>query len=143
CDGYKLSRTYSLLALGRFVEGWEAFSHRSERIRYRAVLPGTVALNDGEPLDGKRVALLASFGIGDEVRFASCYRDVLRRAAEVKIVCEPRLVTIFERSFPQAVVRGHRRSFACDATRDPRDETNYEIVTQQLLDELAPIDECC
>lgn len=47
--------------------------------------------------------LLAIFGPGDEIRFASIYNLIEARLPKCKIrlACSPRLLTLFERSFPQ------------------------------------------
>ncbi|MEX0715057.1 MAG: tetratricopeptide repeat-containing glycosyltransferase family protein [Planctomycetaceae bacterium] len=143
-DSLKFNRTYSLLALGRFEEGWDAYGHRTERKRYRELLPAAVRWSDGESLAGRRVTILATFGIGDEVRFASCYHDAIRLASHVNIVCEPRLVTIFERSFREATVWGYRRRFSHDVPVSIDERTiDYQIVSQEILDGIAQSDVCC
>lgn len=45
-----------------------------------------------------RVLVLGEQGLGDEIMFASCLKD-LQRTNEIGITCIPRLKTIFERSF--------------------------------------------
>lgn len=47
----------------------------------------------------RTLALLGEQGIGDEIMFSSCVPDVQAMGIEVTIECEPRLVSIFERSF--------------------------------------------
>lgn len=41
-------------------------------------------------------------GLGDEIMFASCYSQVIRHARQCDIECDPRLRTLFSRSFPGA-----------------------------------------
>jgi hypothetical protein len=41
-------------------------------------------------------------GIGDEIMFASCIPDVMRRCPDVVIACAPKLVPMFSRSFSAA-----------------------------------------
>jgi len=53
-----------------------------------------------------RVLVYREQGIGDEIIFASCYPDLIAEAREVVIECDRRLVTLFQRSFPDAEVRG-------------------------------------
>ena len=45
-------------------------------------------------------------GIGDEIMFASCVSDLLATGVACTLACDPRLATLFTRSFPGARVRG-------------------------------------
>lgn len=47
----------------------------------------------------KSIAVLGEQGIGDEIMFAGCLPDLMKRVPEVVVECEPRLVPIFQRSF--------------------------------------------
>ncbi|HEY2761310.1 MAG TPA: tetratricopeptide repeat protein, partial [Pirellulales bacterium] len=57
---------------------------------------------DGSPLEGKTIVVHAEQGLGDEVLFASCFNDVIAAARKTIITCEPRLLKLFQRSFPRA-----------------------------------------
>lgn len=61
---------------------------------------------DGSDLNGKTLLIYAEQGIGDEIMFASCFPDLIARAARVVIDCAPRLGPLFRRSFPTAMVFG-------------------------------------
>jgi hypothetical protein len=50
-----------------------------------------------KPVD--KLLILAEQGLGDEVLFASCFKEVM--AKEVTVECDARLKSVFERSFPQ------------------------------------------
>ena len=52
----------------------------------------------------KSLAVLGEQGIGDEIMFASCVPDVQKLGVEVTLECDPRLVSIFERSFGCKVI---------------------------------------
>jgi tetratricopeptide (TPR) repeat protein len=58
---------------------------------------------DGNRVDGT-VLVYAEQGLGDEIMFASCLSDVLRRTAHCVVDCSPKLEKLFRRSFPQATV---------------------------------------
>lgn len=61
----------------------------------------------GEPLEGKRLMVWREQGLGDELLFGSCLPDLRTLGAEQIIIeCEPRLVSILQRSFPDFIVRG-------------------------------------
>lgn len=54
----------------------------------------------GEDLSGKQLLLWGEQGVGDEIMFASQLTDLLKRGARITFEMEPRLVPLFERSFP-------------------------------------------
>ncbi len=60
----------------------------------------------GEELAGKTLLVHAEQGLGDEIMFASCLPEIIARAGRCIIDCHPKLVAIFERSFPTAAVHG-------------------------------------
>lgn len=98
----------ALFHLKRFDEAWEKYEWRRRA--------GAVALTDcsapcwqGQPLEGKSLAILGEQGIGDEIMFASCYGELLERARACTIVCDPRMARLLARSFPQATVTPHDR----------------------------------
>jgi Flp pilus assembly protein TadD len=98
---YALAR----LALGDFEQGWRAYEWRRHAESFVGSNPTRVVPFpswDGSPLEGKIVLITAEQGIGDEIMFASCYRDVIERAHSCVIECDPRLAAAFERSFPEA-----------------------------------------
>ncbi|UUX50510.1 tetratricopeptide repeat protein [Nisaea acidiphila] len=59
---------------------------------------------NGQPFHGARVILYAEQGIGDEIRFASMVPEAIARGGEVVVECAPRLVNLFQRSFPEVRV---------------------------------------
>jgi len=57
---------------------------------------------DLDSLDADRhVFIIASSGVGDEIRFAKLYHRFAGRFARVTATCDPRLVGLLSRSFPQ------------------------------------------
>jgi hypothetical protein len=97
-------RGHVLLAAGRLAEGWEEWEHGFEeglrgRPRALGVPRWTRADSDA------RVLVYREQGIGDELMLASCYPDIIAAARDVIIECDPRLISLFARSFPQAQVR--------------------------------------
>ncbi|CAO3435906.1 tetratricopeptide repeat protein [Azospirillum endophyticum] len=67
----------------------------------------------GENIAGRRLLVWREQGVGDEILFASCYDEAMRRAGRLVIECDRRLVPLFARSFPDADVRPE--------SADPRD----------------------
>lgn len=100
---FNLSRV--LLMRGNYAEGWRENEWRWQcpdfpSTRREFPLPRW----SGEPLRGKRVLIWSEQGIGDEIMFANVLPDAIADAAQVVIECGARLVPIFRRSFPQAIV---------------------------------------
>ena len=98
---WRMSTT--LLASGELVRGWTEYGWRFKaREGFRCAYPQRPWA--GEPLVGKRVLVWGEQGVGDEVLFAGLLPDILSDAAQVTLICEPRLQTLFARSFPMAQV---------------------------------------
>jgi tetratricopeptide (TPR) repeat protein len=100
---FNLSRV--LLMRGDYAEGWRENEWRWECPDFpstRREFP--YPLWSGEPLKGKRMLIWSEQGIGDEIMFANPIPDAIADAAQVVIECGARLVPIFRRSFPTAIV---------------------------------------
>lgn len=107
----RLNRAVLHLLNGDLKEGWRDYAGRID-------VPGKVPRMAGEqrlaPWTGgslKRTRLLvrAEQGVGDQVMFASLIPDLAARAAReggsLVLECDPRLVALFARSFPDVTVR--------------------------------------
>jgi len=97
------NRALTLLALGRFDPGWQEYEWgfaAGERSSAYSPYP----LWDGKPLGGRGILIQSEQGIGDEVMFAACIPDVMGAAGRCVVECDPRVTTLFARSFPGAVV---------------------------------------
>jgi tetratricopeptide (TPR) repeat protein len=107
---YRGDLSIALLAEGSLAEGWSLYQARfgfgDALVRHRKIAQKTW---EGEPLKGKTLYIWREQGVGDDVRFASCFNDVIRRAAteggKVIIETDPRLMTLYARSFPFAEIR--------------------------------------
>lgn len=92
------------LSCGELAKGWELFGHR--------FFPGSPTCKRdfpqpqwaGEDLSGKTLLVWGDQGIGDEMLFASMFPDIVACAQRCVIECAPKLVSLFARSFPRAVV---------------------------------------
>lgn len=107
----RLNRAILHLLNGDLKDGWRDYAARTD-------VPGKVPVMAGEyglaPWTGgslKRTRLLvrAEQGVGDQLLFASLIPDLAARAAaeggSVVLECEPRLVSLFARSFPGVTVK--------------------------------------
>lgn len=99
----RMKRAETLLATGSLAAGWDDYAWRFVHGGIWGAQPAAyVPLPkwSGEPLAGQRVLLHAEQGIGDEVMFASCLRDLASTPAHFSLLCDPRLVPVMARSFP-------------------------------------------
>ena len=102
-------RAIQLLTAGRIDEGWalrEARLEARDAIEHRRRPPRW----DGAPLAGRGLLVTAEEGIGDEILFASCVPDVIKASSRCVLECDPRLLGVFRRSFPTALVEPVRRT---------------------------------
>lgn len=90
------------LALGELH--WEGWGHRIPR---DGIFPFDFPWYRDEPVD--RLLILSEQGLGDEILFASCFKDV--KAKNVTVECDARLKPVFERSFPdfEFIARKHTK----------------------------------
>lgn len=102
-DRIRFNMSFPLLKAGRLAEGWRLYDCAlgDRRPPWRS-LP--MPRWRGEDLTGKRIFVESEQGIGDEIRFASCFSDLLRRVDGCAISTDPRLGDLFRRSFPTAAV---------------------------------------
>jgi tetratricopeptide (TPR) repeat protein len=98
----KWNESLLYLSLGRFSEGWPLYESRwatTGKPRY-SERPW-----NGEPVNGT-LLIWGEQGLGDEILYASMVPDVIGYAQSVVLEVEPRLVTLFARSFPDVSVIG-------------------------------------
>jgi tetratricopeptide (TPR) repeat protein len=106
----RLNRAVLLFLMGKLKDGWRDYGARLK-------IPGKAPMADhrrarwtGGTLKRKRLLVTAEQGVGDQIMFASLIPDLSRRAARedghVVLECEPRLVDLFARSFPDVTVHG-------------------------------------
>lgn len=102
------ARSICLIALGRIEEGFREYETRNNP-RFRGYTRHMVncPVWNGEPLNGKRLLIVGEQGLGDEFMFANILPDLQRAVGEtgkLQIAVEKRLVTLFQRSYPNAEV---------------------------------------
>ena len=103
---------FSLLTAGDLTRAWVEYGYRFQadpKINRSFPQPAW----QGESLAGKTLLIWGEQGVGDEILFAETIGDVLQNGVNVLLECEPRLRTLFERSFPNALV--------FDRTNPPQD----------------------
>jgi len=102
------SRSICLIGAGKLEEGFREYEIRNSE-RFRAYFHHMIKAPrwNGEPVEGMKLLLVGEQGLGDEFMFANILPDVIRDLGpdgKLQIAVDPRLVTLFQRSFPQAEV---------------------------------------
>ncbi|HTC84104.1 MAG TPA: tetratricopeptide repeat protein, partial [Rhizomicrobium sp.] len=102
------SRSICLIGAGKLEEGFREYEIRNNE-RFRAYLHHMIKAPrwNGEPIAGMKLLLVGEQGLGDEFMFADLLPDILRDLGpdgKLQIAVDPRLVSLFQRSFPTAEV---------------------------------------
>ncbi len=102
----------ALLMAGRLPDAWDEFEYglASGQRRPNRTLPAPRW--NGEDISDKTILLWREQGIGDELLCASMFEEVVARAGRVIIECSIRLIPLFQRTFPTAIVREETLSMA-------------------------------
>jgi tetratricopeptide (TPR) repeat protein len=108
----KLARSTMLICLGRLGEGWDAYEARLDPdfagvTHFMVDRPRWTLDSD---IAGKSLLLMGEQGLGDEVSFASILPDVLRALGpdgKLHLALEDRLISLFQRSFPDVDIAAH------------------------------------
>ena len=119
---------FAYLRLGQLEKGWERLEHGfsplidSSRGR-RPQRHFNVPRWQGEALHGKRLLVWREQGLGDEIMFGSMLAELAGIDGQVILECEPRLVALMTRSFPQFNVRPelYRAAYPHDSPYDDYD----------------------
>jgi len=109
-----MARAMLLMTLGRIPEGFETYEvrldpHLPDSMRVAIDAPRWDGRLDG--IAGKRLVIVGEQGIADEMVFGTCIGDAIEAVGpdgQVFVAVEPRLIGLFQRTFPTAVVGGHR-----------------------------------
>jgi tetratricopeptide (TPR) repeat protein len=103
----RLNRAVLYLLRGKLKEGWRDYSARTKLAN--KVPPPEHRLERWTGGRIKRLLVSAEQGVGDQIMFASCVPELAARAREnggaLLLECEPRLLPLFARSFPEILVR--------------------------------------
>ena len=90
-----------LLIQGRLTEGWREYGWRWLAKRFnRAPRAFPYPLWDGSQLSGKTILVWSEQGVGDKLLFSGLIPELAQQAERCVIETEPRLATLFRRSFP-------------------------------------------
>lgn len=108
----RLARSTIRIARGEVGEGWDDYEARlhpkfADTTHFMIEAP---QWTPGGDLAGKTLLLMGEQGLGDEVMFANVIPDLIEAVGpdgKLLIAVEPRLIPLFQRSFPTAEVGAH------------------------------------
>jgi len=113
---------YVLIPSGDLRPVWHSYAV------YKTPHPRSAKLWEGQDISSDSLMVVAVSGVGDEIRGASSYDELAAKAGSLTIVCDPRLDTIFRRSFPRAwvmpMVRAHIYGLGKGSARTTADRNN-------------------
>ena len=104
---YYLSHSY--LFFGDLTRGWDYYDHGFAELLPTGAYRSNRKFNhprwDGNLESKKTILIWREQGIGDEILFSTCLKDVHDRDLKIILECEPRLVDIFKRIYPKFTIR--------------------------------------
>jgi tetratricopeptide (TPR) repeat protein len=108
----QLARSTIKIALGRIGEGWDDYEARLNLHFAGSTVFGVERprWTPETPIAGKTLLVMGEQGLGDEVLFANALPDLIEALGpdgKLVLALEPRLVKLFQRSFPTAEVFPH------------------------------------
>src|SRR5580692_3364941 len=108
----QLARSTIKIGLGRIGEGWDDYEARLDPLFNGSTLflVDRPAWTPETSIEGQSLLVMGEQGLGDEVLFANMLPDALEALGpngELTLGVEPRLVPLFQRSFPAAEVVPH------------------------------------
>ena len=100
---------FCYLHLGEISKGWDYYEYGSGSLLPATAFRSRRRFNqpqwNGESIDGKTLLIWREQGLGDEIEFSTCLTDVYEAGHKVILECDPRLVDLYQRTFPAFLVR--------------------------------------
>jgi tetratricopeptide (TPR) repeat protein len=94
-----------LLAVGRIEDGWDIYGYGFASGQRKPFRPFPGLIWQGEDLTDKTIMITREQGLGDDLRFSTCFHEVMDKAGHVIIETNARLVPLYQRTWPKATVR--------------------------------------
>jgi Flp pilus assembly protein TadD len=105
---YYLSHSY--LYFGDIAKGWDYYDYGFSSLlpagAYRSLRKFKQPFWNGDIEEKKTILIWREQGLGDEIMFSTCLHDVHEANLNIILECDPRLIGIFQRTYPKFKVRG-------------------------------------
>ena len=95
------------LQRGDFGAGWIEYEWRFQCADAQPGRDDTLPCWNGNTDLKRNLVVYAEQGLGDQIMFASCLPNAIAQVRHCAVECDPRLVELFARSFPQAAFFPH------------------------------------
>jgi tetratricopeptide (TPR) repeat protein len=123
------------LSVGDLAKGWATYEARFDVLHPKVILFATrrPLWTPQTDVAGKRVLVFGEQGLGDEIAFANTLPDLISAigpTGQLILAVEPRLVSLFQRSFPTALVGPHETGRA----------EHYDVRRTTFVDEETQVD---
>ena len=106
--GYKWNQALTYLAAGDCERGWAGYEWGFACKQRLPLREFPHPRWEGQSLTGRTILTWGEQGVGDELMFAGCIPELAEAADGCVVECDPRLVTLFARSFPDCDVVPHQ-----------------------------------
>ena len=97
------NKSYFQLEQGDFEAGWSGYEHRFNVPGFGLWRHDDFQKWEGQRLEGA-LLIRSEQGLGDQILFASVLPDIEKLTGSIVLLLEPRLVTLFQRSFPHLTI---------------------------------------
>ena len=94
-----------LLATGQIENGWDLYGYGFASGQRKPLRPFPGLIWQGEDLADKTIMITREQGLGDDLRFSTCFHDIIALAGHVIIETDARFVDLYQRTWPTATVR--------------------------------------
>jgi tetratricopeptide (TPR) repeat protein len=123
------------LSVGDLARGWTTYEARFDPLHPKVIFFATrrPLWTVGTNVAGKRLLVFGEQGLGDEIAFANIVPDLISAIGpngRLILAIEPRLVSLFQRSFPTALVGPHETGRA----------DHYDVRRATFIDEETDVD---
>lgn len=133
---YALNLALAQIRAKNFRDGFENYERRWNAEGFAdQQRPHVHPLWDGSDLTGKKILVYAEQGVGDEIMYAGFIQRLIDQGAAVFLEANARMVELFERSFPGAVV-GQSQNPPLPAFAS--DDFDFQAPGGTLMRHLAP-----
>lgn len=100
---------YSYLSQGELAKGWDYYEYGFSSLLPVAALRSTRKFHQprwsGLAHTDKSLLIWREQGIGDEIEFSTCLADLKPLGMNIIVECEPRLISLFQRTYPEFYFR--------------------------------------
>lgn len=101
--------SYIYLSFGEIKKGWELYEYGFSGLLPSSAVRSLRKFNqpkwNGNFTETRTILIWREQGLGDEILFSSCLNDIHDLDLNIIFECDPRLVNIFQRTYPKFKVR--------------------------------------